>query len=220
MDLDVGAPPPCYAAGTMAEQVALSEGTDTARSGTEERFVVHGVPWYLYVSLRDGLDESSSHLRLTYLQGELELMSPSPEHEESKSLVGRLLEAWCMDQGIELFLRGSTTLREERAARGLEPDESYSIGERKEFPDLAVEVVYSSWRVDKLETYLGLRISEVWVFRDGRIRVHVLTAGRYETRARSELLPDLDLDLLARHVVPGTSLTAAVRAFRRALAES
>ena len=179
--------------------------------------MVHGVPWYVYVSLRDALDGSSSHLRLTYLRGELELMSPSPEHEESKSLIGHLLAAWCVDRGVELFLQGSTTFRDERVERGLEPDESYSVGERKNVPDLAIEVVYSAWRVDKLETYRGLRIPEVWVLRDGRIEVHLLGASGYEAGTKSALFPELDLDLLARHVVPGTSLTAAVRALRNAL---
>jgi Uma2 family endonuclease len=185
----------------------------------EERFVMHGVPWHIYVSLRDSLDGESSKLRLTYLQGELELMSPSSEHEESKSLIGGLLEAWCIDQGIELFVRGSTTLREERAQRGLEADESYSVGERRTIPDLAIEVVYSSFRVDKLETYRGLGVPEVWIFRDGRIEVHLLGEDRYQLAERSGLFPALDLDLLARHVIPGTSLTAAVRDFRQALAE-
>ena len=187
------------------------------RSAGEERIVMHAVPWHLYVSLRDSLDESNSHLKLTFLEGELEIMSPSPEHEETKSLIGRLLEAWCLDQGIEIFLQGSTTLREERAARGLEADESYSVGVRKDIPDLAIEVVFSSWRVDKLEAYRGLGVREVWVFRDGKISVHRLAKDRYESAPRSELFPSLDLDVLARHVVPGTSLTSAVRDFRRVL---
>jgi len=188
--------------------------------GAEDRFVVHDVPWHVYVSMRDGLDESRSHLKLTCLRGDLELMRPSPEHEECKSLIGRLLESWCLEKGLELFVQGSTTLRDERVKRGLEADESYSVGERKDVPDLAIEVVYSSWRVDKLETYRGLGVPEVWVMRDGRITVHVLGAEGYEIRSRSPLLSELDLDLLARHVVPGTSLTSAVRDFRRALAES
>jgi|GEM_PF-4183414 len=60
-------------------------------------------------------------------------MSPSPEHEESKSLISRLLEAWCLDQGIELFLHGSTTLRDERVARGLEADERRISGIKRCF---------------------------------------------------------------------------------------
>jgi Uma2 family endonuclease len=182
----------------------------------EERFVIHDVPWHVYVSLRDSLDARGSKLRITYLKGELELTSPSPEHVERKSLIARLVEAWCLDRGIELFFQGRTTFRDERAERGIEPDESYSFGTRKAVPDLAIEVVHSGWRVDKLDVYRGLGIEEVWVVREGRVQVHRLAADGYEHVARSAVLPDLDLALLAQHAVPGTSLTSAVRAFRAA----
>lgn len=184
----------------------------------DERFVVYDVPWHLYVSLRDSLDERRSRLRLTYLEGELELMSSSPEHEEQKGLIGRLLEAWCVDRGIEIFVQGSTTYREERAERGLEPDESYSIGERKDVPDLAIEVAHSRWRVDKLEVYRGLGVREVWVLESDVLRVHRLHEGAYAVESRSVLFPDMDLALLVQHATPGTSLTAALRAFRAAVA--
>lgn len=183
----------------------------------EERFVIPAMSWQAYVALRDSLDESGSHLRLTYLHGVLELMSPSTQHEEMKSLLGRLLESWCVDHDIEIFLHGSTTLREERARAGLEADESYSFGQRKDIPDLAIEVVWSAWRVDKLEVYRGLGVREVWVFRDGTIEVHVLSAHGYETRTKSAVLPALDLAVLARHVVPGKSLSATLKEFRRAI---
>ena len=183
----------------------------------EQRLLVHGARWHVYVGLRDSLDEAASHLRLTYLEGELELMSPSSDHEESKTLLGRLLEAWCADTGIDLFALGSTTLRDERVARGLEADESYCVGRRTPVPELAIEVVYSTWRVEKLEVYRGLGVPEVWVFRDGRITVHRLGDGEYTAQSRSVLFPTLDLDVLARFVVPGTSLGAAIRGFRQAL---
>lgn len=200
----------------MATAIAVSD----ASAAPDERFVIHDVPWHVYVMLRDTLDERGSRLKLTFLEGELELMSPSPEHEDNKGLIGGLLEAWCVDRGIEVFVQGSTTYREERAERGLEPDESYSFGIRKEIPDLAIEVVRSQWRVDKLEVYRGLGIREVWVLRDGLIHGHHLERGTYVVGDRSKVLPDVDLALLAQHVVPGTSLTAAVRAFRRAIADA
>jgi hypothetical protein len=53
----------------------------------ERRFVVHDVPWWMYVALRDELDETG--VRMTYLKGPLELMSPSALHEESKKLLAR-----------------------------------------------------------------------------------------------------------------------------------
>lgn len=115
-------------------------------------------------------------------------------------------------------MRGSTTYREERVRRGLEPDESYSIGAYRELPDLAVEVVNSRWRVDKLEVYRGLGIGEVWVVRDGVVQVFLLVEGAYVEAARSRVVPELELSALVGAAVPGTSLTAALRAFREALA--
>lgn len=78
-------------------------------------------------------------------------------------------------------------------------------------------MVHSRWRVHKLEVYRGLGVPEVWVFRAGVIQVHRLNEGAYVAAPRSVALPALDLELLARHATPGTSLTAAVRAFGRAL---
>lgn len=79
----------------------------SSRRAQEERFVVHDVPRRVYVLLRDSLDTEGKHLRLTPLGGELELRSPSPEHRESKSIIGRLLETWCIDHDVELFARGA-----------------------------------------------------------------------------------------------------------------
>jgi len=44
----------------------------------EQRLVVSGVPWETYVMLREGLDHTN--LRMTYLEGTLEIMSPSRRH--------------------------------------------------------------------------------------------------------------------------------------------
>jgi hypothetical protein len=59
-------------------------------------------------------------------------------------------------------------------------------------------------------------VGEVWFWREGRIEVHVLRGGRYESATRSALLPDLDVELLASFLDRPTALQA-VRAFREAL---
>ena len=40
--------------------------------------------------------------RITYLEGQLELMSPSRYHEIDKKRLARLLEAWAEEKGIAL----------------------------------------------------------------------------------------------------------------------
>ncbi|HEX7704323.1 MAG TPA: Uma2 family endonuclease, partial [Kofleriaceae bacterium] len=63
-------------------------------------------------------------------------------------------------------------------------------------PDLAIEVVWTSGGLDKLEVYRRLGVGEVWHWKDDRLTVHVLGANGYELHDRSHCLPDIDLELL------------------------
>lgn len=83
-------------------------------------------------------------VRLTYLNGVLELMSPSVDHEGIKTTIGRLLEAYAEERALTLNGFGSWTLKNPLRARALEPDECYSLSEgRPTRPDIAIEVVWS-----------------------------------------------------------------------------
>jgi Uma2 family endonuclease len=192
--------------------------SSSRRPGAEHRFLLRGVPWTAYVALRDAVDHAG--VRMTYLAGALELMSPSELHEETKSILGRLLEVWAEEHDVDLRAFGSATFRREARERGLEPDECYTLGPKEPdgAPHLAIEVVVESPLLDKLAVYAGLGVREVWTWRDEerRIVVRVLVAGRYEGRERSELLPGVDLSVLASFVRPGESHTALARAYRAA----
>ena len=76
----------------------------------DHRVFLHGVSWEQYEAL-DALRGESSVPRLTYLDGELELMSPSRHHETDKSLLGRLVVAYAEEIGIDLNAYGSWTLK-------------------------------------------------------------------------------------------------------------
>lgn len=138
--------------------------------------------------------------RLTYLDGVLEIMSPlSDDHEDAKSTLSLLLEAYFREKKIRFYKRGSATLgREEKKGRR-EPDESYNIETKKPIPDLILEVTVTSGGINKLEIYKRLGVPEVWYWEDGLISVHSLQAGTYQKVTKSVLLPDLDLELIARH---------------------
>jgi Uma2 family endonuclease len=181
-----------------------------ARDPSEEpRVLLSGVPWSVYVLLRDTLDTPG--LRMTYLQGALEIMSPSREHEVSKKQIARLLELFCLERDIPLYGFGSLTLRREEKQRGLEPDECYSRGRDAEVPDVALEVIVSHGSIDKLEVYRGLGVREVWLFEAGRFRVVALREGDYVPVEASQVLPEVDLGRLAHY--------AAVRDQHAALKE-
>lgn len=185
----------------------------------EDHFVIlREVSWTDYERML-ALRGERSVPRLTYLRGTLEIMSPSRSHESIKSVLGRLVEAWCLEHDIDFSPYGSWTLKDEEKERGAEPDECYVFGSDPdpERPDLAIEVIWTSGRIDKLEVYRMLGVREVWYWRRGRITPYVLRGERYHAAKRSKALPTLDLEVLASFVDLAPPVSAAVRAYRDAL---
>jgi len=180
----------------------------------ERRILLTGVPWSTYVVLRDTLDTPG--LRMTYLRGMLEIMSPSKLHEVSKKQIARLFELFCLERDIPLYGFGSTTYRKEERERGLEPDECYSRGRDTEVPEVAIEVIVSEGLVDKLDVYAGLGVREVWLFESGRFRVLALAAAGYAPVSASGIFPEVDLVRIAHHA-QAPDQHAALRAFRSEL---
>jgi Uma2 family endonuclease len=183
----------------------------------DQRVVMHGAPWTHYEALLALRGEASSP-RIAFLDGALELMTPSKDHERNKSYIGRLVEAYATERGIDLSPYGSWTLKNAPRHSGVEPDECYIVGadQSRERPDLAIEVVWTSGGIDKLQIYARLGVVEVWLWMDGRIGVHVLRGGGYESARHSALFPELDVELLCSFLDRPTALQA-VRAFREAL---
>jgi Uma2 family endonuclease len=165
----------------------------------DQRVVMHGVQWTHFEAIL-ALRGDTAGPRVTYLQGELELMSPSRSHEGIKKLVARMIELYAIEKGIPLSGYGSWTLKNAPTERAVEPDECYIIGDArlKDAPDLAIEVIWTSGGLDRLEVYRGLGVREVWLWRDGAIRMYQLRGEHYDELARSLALPGLDLSLLAR----------------------
>ncbi len=130
---------------------------------TEDHVVqLSGLSWDDYERLREIRGDRSAP-RFTYLEGTLEILSPSRDHETIKSLIGRLVEAYCLESGIRFMPVGSWTIKERGAKRGAEPDECYVFGDEvTDRPQLAIEVVWTSGRIDNLEVYRRLGVHEVW----------------------------------------------------------
>jgi len=158
---------------------------------------------------------------MTYLDGMLELMSPSSLHEDAKTIIARLIEVWAMERDVDLRGFGSTTFRRKAKKRGLEPDECYKLGKLGDnaVPDIAIEVLVSKRLVDKLAVYAGLGVPEVWEWRPRTktIVVHRLVGEAYERRERSEILPDLDIAQLSTFVKPGENQTRLAKSYQAAL---
>ncbi|WP_414581869.1 Uma2 family endonuclease [Scytonema sp. PCC 10023] len=178
----------------------LAEELDLVTDDPEERFITTGVSWEQYEELLNRLGDSPWY-RVSYLEAVLEIMSPSRRHDQSKTNIGMLLEAYFQETRTRFWGLGSTTFRRQEKRGGTEPDECYCIGVEKELPDLAIEVVLTSGGVDKLAVYKRLGIKEVWFWHNTEFEVYHLRGKDYEKISHSELLPGLDLALLAQYVM-------------------
>jgi Uma2 family endonuclease len=181
----------------------------------DQRVALHGLDWSQYESMLVIRGERAG-VRMTYLDGALELMTTAVEHEKIKKCLARLIEAYAEEHGLDLDGYGAWTLRSERGTCGVEPDECYVLGTGKSVPDLVIDVAWTEGGLDRLVAYQRLRIAEVWVWTHEGIEVHRLRSGGYVQVGRSEIFPKLDLGVLARFVQPDAQ-TRAVRSFREVL---
>jgi Uma2 family endonuclease len=167
--------------------------------GEANPIVLHNITWEKLEQLDELLADTGA--RLTYIDGILEIMPPPSEaHEEPKSTVSRLVEAFLQEKAVRFYIRGSLTQGQKKDGARLEPDECYSLGAKKPTPDLAIEVTVTSGGINKLVIYARLKVPEVWFWEDGTIDIYCLREnGQYAKVDRSELLPNLDIDLLAAH---------------------
>ena len=166
----------------------------------EERLITSGVSWEAYETLITALGESSGY-RVAYLEGTLEIMSPSRNHEIDKKNISRLLEAYLEENRIRFWGLGSTTLKKGDKQAGKEPDECYCLRTDKNIPDLAIEVIYTSGGIDTLEVYKRLGVTEVWFWQNNQFTIYYLQGDRYEQMQKSQLLPNLDFALLTQYVL-------------------
>lgn len=197
-----------------------------------ESVVHHNVDWETYEVLRD--DDEYYNIRMTYDDGNLELMSPSRVHERFSRLTDRFINVWTEERRIPIAGCESTTFKNIKLRQGLEPDKCYYIAhelvvrEKDNLdlrvdppPDLVVEVEVTSKLVPKLPIYANMGVPEIWRMEKSRLQFLALGEDKkYTPIERSlsfpELTPaDIQQFLDRRLELDETSLVAEMRAWVR-----
>jgi Uma2 family endonuclease len=179
----------------MVSTLPRSDRNLDLQPSLEGNVVLPNVSWEILEHLDIALAQTGA--RLTFLDGNLEIMAPLSEaHETPKKTLAQILEAYMRFQGIRFYAVGSTTIGIKALGARKEPDESYCLGEPKKVPDLALEITVTSGGIDVLEIYRRIGVQEVWFWQGGVISIYCLMEGQYELVSQSELLPQLDIRLL------------------------
>lgn len=195
---------------------------------TASRFLFQGIPWKTYLAMRNVPE--NQHVRMTYDRGDLEVMSPSPQHEQFGYVIGRLIDVWTVELNIDIKSCRTMTVKREDLERGFEPDNCYYVKneplvwDKEELdlatdppPDLAVEVDLTRSSLDKMQLCAAFGVPEVWRY-DGRtLRVYELGSdGQYQPRDSSLCFPQLPMAEVQRVLgqLGTVHETTLVRSFR------
>ncbi|MGF1480810.1 MAG: Uma2 family endonuclease [Cyanophyceae cyanobacterium] len=179
-------------------------GISTAATQTTNPLVggastLYGVSWEQFKTIDATLDRDNG-VKLSYWCGVLEIVSPTGvERGRIKSTLGLLLEAYMREGGIRFYRCGGFTIESPETASG-NPNESYAIGSSKDLPDIVIEVIVTSGKLDKKELYRLKQVPEVWFWKQGEVTVFGLEKREYVQRDRSQFFPDFDLDILKRYL--------------------
>jgi Uma2 family endonuclease len=202
----------------MTTQLLNESGTISRQ---EQLFGLRSLNWQQFKRIQSSFVDIS-HIRLSYLRGTLEIMTLNEPHEAIVAALEALLIFYCVEIGIELYDTGSTTREKAEVEVSLQPDISYFIGgsEGKDYPDLAIEVIFTSGSIKKLDQYKYLGVKEVWLWRNEKLSLYRLQEQGYEQISQSQFFPNLDIDLLTNCALihlKEKSMTRAIGEFRKGI---
>ena len=150
----------------VAQLITKTDSLDKINFINEQRLTLPGFySWQQFLDLEKWLEDTPS-LRIIYLDRKIELITLGETHESTKGVLRFLLEVYFVEKGIRFFPVGSMTQRDETQSYSFEPDESYYLREKKNRPDLAIEVIITSGNINKLEKYRRVEIPEVWFWQN------------------------------------------------------
>src|SRR5665213_181150 len=168
-----------------------------------QHFVMEDASWDLYEKLLRDIGDRP--IRVTYDDGMMEIMSPWPEHEQPKKVIGRMIEMLAFEMNKPMASLGSTTFRRKEKAKGLEPDECYYFKDEAKMrgrkrldlkkdapPELVVEIDVTSRSIPREPIYAALGVPEIWRFDGVRLQCLHLNGGKYAVRKMSLAFPFLE----------------------------
>jgi Uma2 family endonuclease len=191
------------------------------------QLLLKDVSWQMFENILEELGESRA-ARVSYSKGVLEIMTPLPEHEDDKVMIGDLVKALLEELDIEFRSLGSTTFKNEEMRQAVEADDCFYIQNEAAIrgkkridlsvdppPDLAIEIDITSRT--KFNNYEALGVPELWRYNGQKLQINVLREGKYVESKISYNFPDLPIEEVIHQYVEQSKIVgrnATMRAFR------
>ena len=169
--------------------------------------ILRGQTWADYEALLEHRgDNAAVKICFNAHTQEISIMVPLAGHGRRIDSLVDLVKALLRHQGRDWDSSHPMTLKRLKEA-GVEPDACFYIQnwqaivgkERIDLsidppPDLAIEMDLTS--LTNLEVYRTLVVPEVWIYRQGILKIHVLTPEGYQDRLTSPMFEGIDIKKL------------------------
>ena len=194
----------------------------------ETRVLLENITWQTFKTMLAEMGSERAN-KISYRQGNIEVMTPLKPHESSNRLIEVFVGVLCEELGLEVNRVGSLTLTRDDLEYGAEPDSSYYIQnellvrEKENIdlafdppPDLVLVVEYSRPKIDKFKLYAAMGIPEFWRYNGTTLRVYILANGQYSETQTSPTFAVIPIKEIPRFIEESKKIgqIAVTRAFR------
>ena len=166
-----------------------------------QTIILQDINWTEFEAILEELGEERNS-RIAYDGSILSIMTPLPEHEVNKVLVGDLVKVLLEELNKDFWSLGSTTFKNKIMQQGIEPDDCFYIQNESAIrgkdridltsdpvPDLAIEIEVTSR--SNLSIYAKLGVNELWRFDNGKLKIDRLQDGVYVSSNTSSIFPNI-----------------------------
>ncbi|MGB7440916.1 MAG: Uma2 family endonuclease [Coleofasciculaceae cyanobacterium] len=168
---------------------------------------INDVTWQDFETILTELGEQRQ-VRLTYFQGNLEMMSPQAAiHERPHRIIADIVKALLEVRGRDWEDFGSTTFKLPVYV-GVETDGFFYIQNAAQMqiykqmdvaaiylpPDLAIESDVTPKKI--LEVYAAIGVPEVWIYHQQKLEIYTYINGSYQESFLSPAFPDFAVVVL------------------------
>jgi Uma2 family endonuclease len=182
----------------------------TVAKNRADRVMLYDISWQQFENLLKDLGDHRA-ARLAYDRTTLEIMTPLPEHEHYKEIIGDLVKeiADVLDLDYESY--GSTTWKRESRMAGVESDNCFyfqneaTVRGRLDLdlkqdppPDLALEIDITNKSLNRFPIYARLGVPELWCYDSGELKIYHLQNGEYVESENSLVFPTLEIRYLPK----------------------
>jgi len=182
--------------------------------------ILSNVAWKTYRQLVKETMDVIINPRFFYDEGNLLIMSVSPEHEYYNRIIASLIDALAEQFEKNWLALGSTTYTKNDIEKGFEPDSCFYFENEEKMrgvkrldmsvhppPDLIVEVDITSLSTFRQHIYAAFGVPEIWRFDGERIEILRLENNKYVSIENSLSLPKVTPEVLTGFIRESQTLS-------------